>query len=807
MKRLILLVALLAALLPPAPVRAAAGSLGVQEFLSQQPGPLKRYREDGRSAATIIESSSLYYGLSPRLHLALLEATAGLLSDPAPPDASLRQPFGPAGPDGFAAQVEWASRELRAGLGPYSRPPTVHFTDGLTLTLTLSQAPEGVAVQRFLAQGRSSGQWRTAVDAFGNAFQRYFNNQLVQIGIGGPPPPADPAAPADAGIVLDLPWPAGDRAIHLAYFDHVYPTVDTGDDGNTFVLTYQNRGNVQYNGHDAHDYYFPDQPVGTPILAAAAGVAYPRTHRGNGVVIVHPGGYETVYWHLSAFAPYFSGKIDGGEGVAVRVGDLIGFSGSSGFVSGTPHLHFEVRRYGKQVDPYGWYGPGPDPCAAYAGCLASTWLWSSALRGSYDFTPPDAPAGGGAAVPGDDAPPVGTLAVNPPDDLLFRAEFDGHPVQTVGAGFPEIAGALRYVQGRSDQALASSNAGLAYPSTDNLHPAAGTISLWAELPAHYPANSIRRHYLIAASASPDDAPVYSGTLALRRDQRGPGDLPRWTFWTVGADTASANELTVPDTLMPGWHHFAITWDATAGRKALSIDGVQVAQASGVGLPTTVGPVIQLGRFTYGGAPSGVSIDDLAIYRRALTEGEIMELSVGQPTDTDPVTISSPRVRLDTNAIDREGGIVAVQLGVDGIFADPQPYYDAYRWQIPPVAGAHTVEARYVDRAGNRTTVTRTVILDLPHLGVSLEPTGPLGTTVTITATNRAELRMMQVSQRPDFAEAQWQPLQAQFYWAWDGTAPRRLYVHLRDVGGGTSPTQLVAEPQIRLYLPLVGMPL
>jgi murein DD-endopeptidase MepM/ murein hydrolase activator NlpD len=803
LKRLLVLITLLSLLLP-IPARGSGGSLGVQEFLSQQPGPLKGYSEDGRSAATIIGSSSLYYGLSPRLHLALLEATANLLSDPAPLDAALRQPFGPAGPASFAAQIEWASRELRAGLGPYSRPPTVRFTDGLTFTLTLNQAHEGVAVQRFLAQGRSSAQWRVAVDAFGKAFQHYFNNQIEQMSIGGPQQPASPVTSTDAGIVLDLPWPAGDRAIHLAYFDHMYPTVDTADDGNTFVVTYMNQGNVQYNSHDGHDYYFPDHPIGTPVLAAAAGVAYPRTHRGNGVVIIHPGGYETVYWHLSAFAPYFSGKIDGGEGVPVRAGDLIGFSGSSGFVRGTPHLHFEVRRYGKQVDPYGWYGPGPDPCAAYAGCLASVWLWSSALRGSYDFTPPGPSSEGLGVAPADGTPPVGTLSVNPPNDMLFSAEFDGHPVQTVGAGFPEIAGTLRYTQGRRGQALAMGDAGLAYPTTDNLHPDAGTISLWAMLPEHYPPHTIHRHYLLAASANPDDAPVYSGTLALRRDLLGPNESPRWTFWTVGADAASADELSVPDTLTPGWHHFAITWDAVTGTKALYIDGVQTAQASGRELPAAVGPVIQLGRFTYGGAPSGVSIDDLTIFRRAFSAGEVAELFTTLSPDTAPVTISSPQVRLDTNAIDREGGIVAVQLGVDGVMADPQPYYDAYRWQIPPVEGRHTIEARYVDRAGNSSTVTRTVILTLPpSLNVALEPTGPLGATVKLTANGGIGPLMMQVSQRPDFAESPWQPFQEPFYWAWAATDSRILYVRLRDAGGNTSPAQPIAEPLFHIYLPLV----
>jgi murein DD-endopeptidase MepM/ murein hydrolase activator NlpD len=45
---------------------------------------------------------------------------------------------------------------------------------------------------------------------------------------------------------------------------------------------------------NGHDFAFPDQLIGTPILAAAAGIAYASTHRGNGVYITHPGGYTTV---------------------------------------------------------------------------------------------------------------------------------------------------------------------------------------------------------------------------------------------------------------------------------------------------------------------------------------------------------------------------------------------------------------------------------------------------------------------------------------------------------------------------------
>jgi murein DD-endopeptidase MepM/ murein hydrolase activator NlpD len=742
---LFLILALALAALVPAP--AAAGEVedgGVQAFLDAQPGPLKRYQEDGRSAAAIVEGAALYYGLSPRLHLALLEATAGLISDPSPPDEALLRPFGPAGPSGFGAQVDWASRELRAGLGPYTRPPTIRFSDGVTITLTLDQAPEGVAVQRFLARGRDSVEWRAAVEAFGKAFERYFANQIVQVGpgIGSGEPEAAPQ-PAGEGFLLQ-PWPAGVRVVHLAYFDHVYPTVDSGDDGNGYVVNYLGQGNVQYDGHDGHDYYFPDQPVGTPILAAADGVAYARTHRGYGVVIAHPGGYETVYWHLDGFAPLFDGLIDSGRGVPVRAGAFLGTSGATGFVRGTPHLHFEVRRFGRQIDPYGWQGPGADPCAAYAACLPGAWLWSPALGGTYDFTQPGTlpplpsdgasaaqsgqpdgltAAGGSAADDAasftppassvDTAPPVGTLAVQPPAGLLFAAAFDGHAVQSVGRGFPTFYGRPRFAEGRSGEGLVLGAAGLTYPVAGNLKPAAGTISLWAALPEHYPAGRIPRHYLFAASASPDGAPVYSGTLALRRDAAGPGGPPAWTFWTTADGEATRDLLSAPDSFGPGWHHFAVTWDAETGEKALYLDGVRAAAAGGVTLPAAFGDVLQLGRFTYGGGPIGAVLDDLAVYGRALTPGEIAALAAAPPaTAVAPQVLTSRTVRLDTNAIDDQGGIVAVQLGLDGVFEDPQPYYDSYRWVLPAVPGRHELAVRYGDRAGNTATVTQTVELDL-----------------------------------------------------------------------------------------------
>ncbi|NJM05758.1 M23 family metallopeptidase [Candidatus Gracilibacteria bacterium] len=504
MKRIFLVLVLLIAVFPQPAAARQPGSLGVQNTLNAQPGVLKAYSDDGRSAATIIESNSLYYGISPRLHLAMLETTAGLLSAPNPTETQLRQPFGTVGPDSFAAQIEWLSRELRAGLGPYSKAPTLRFSDGVTLTLQLDQAPESVAVQRFLAKGRSSQAWRAAVERFAQVFAAYFNNELPELVA---PIPDGINVPQGAFTLLK-PWPDGTRVVHLAYFDHIYPTVDSGADGNNYVVNYLGQGNVQYNGHDGHDYYFPDLPIGTPMLAAAAGTAYARTHRGNGVVIVHPGGYETVYWHLDSFAPIFNGRIDSNDGIWVDAGAVLGTSGTSGFVRGTPHLHFEVRHFGRQVDPYGWYGGGADPCAAYTGCAASSWLWDASLVGQYDFTPPDQ-----LPLPplvADTNPPIGTLAINPDRDLLFHVGFDGHSLQQVGAGFPALSGMPRYESGRFNQALSLGDAELAYPTTGNLTVEAGSISLWALIPEQFPANRLERHYMVASSANADARHITQG---------------------------------------------------------------------------------------------------------------------------------------------------------------------------------------------------------------------------------------------------------------------------------------------------------
>jgi murein DD-endopeptidase MepM/ murein hydrolase activator NlpD len=90
-----------------------------------------------------------------------------------------------------------------------------------------------------------------------------------------------------------------------------------------------------YNGVDI------GAPVGTPIIAAAAGTvtvsrspAYYNGGYGGYVVISHDNGTQTLYAHMSRNVSTVGDRVGQGE--------VIGYVGTTGKSTG-PHLHFEVR--------------------------------------------------------------------------------------------------------------------------------------------------------------------------------------------------------------------------------------------------------------------------------------------------------------------------------------------------------------------------------------------------------------------------------------------------------------------------------
>lgn len=85
---------------------------------------------------------------------------------------------------------------------------------------------------------------------------------------------------------------------------------------------------------------------GTPIRASAAGrVIHSGTGLGDygrAIIVKHAGRYSSVYAHNRR------NRVKKGD--FVERGDLIGEVGSSGNASG-PHVHFELRRDSRPVDP------------------------------------------------------------------------------------------------------------------------------------------------------------------------------------------------------------------------------------------------------------------------------------------------------------------------------------------------------------------------------------------------------------------------------------------------------------------------
>lgn len=85
--------------------------------------------------------------------------------------------------------------------------------------------------------------------------------------------------------------------------------------------------------------------TGTPVRAAADGVVKSAGWSGGYgrlLVIDHGGGWETYYAHLSEFRV--------AKGDMVRKGQVVARSGNTGRTTG-PHLHFEIRRDNKPLDP------------------------------------------------------------------------------------------------------------------------------------------------------------------------------------------------------------------------------------------------------------------------------------------------------------------------------------------------------------------------------------------------------------------------------------------------------------------------
>ena len=103
----------------------------------------------------------------------------------------------------------------------------------------------------------------------------------------------------------------------------------------------------EYKFHEGIDL---SASIGTDIYATGDGtvIKAARTFGGYGnlVIIDHGFGYESLYGHMN--------KIEVLEGSEVKRGQVIGTVGNTGYSAG-PHLHYEVHKNGRHVNPIDYF--------------------------------------------------------------------------------------------------------------------------------------------------------------------------------------------------------------------------------------------------------------------------------------------------------------------------------------------------------------------------------------------------------------------------------------------------------------------
>ncbi|MBD5641591.1 MAG: M23 family metallopeptidase [Desulfovibrio sp.] len=129
-------------------------------------------------------------------------------------------------------------------------------------------------------------------------------------------------------------------------------------------------------------------PTGTPVKAVGNGVVTRRGWNGgygNQIVVRHAAGLESMYAHLSGYAPGLR------TGQKVKQGQVIGFVGSTGMSTG-PHLDFRLRQGDKFINPAKAINPrgapvDPDLMASFRKTrdLAKSYLEGRKLPEKYEL--------------------------------------------------------------------------------------------------------------------------------------------------------------------------------------------------------------------------------------------------------------------------------------------------------------------------------------------------------------------------------------------------------------------------------------
>lgn len=166
------------------------------------------------------------------------------------------------------------------------------------------------------------------------------------------------AALLEVGLLLGIAiyLAAADRALVIGFPKRDALRGEVADAGLTIPVAGVRRDELKdaygaaRSGGRAHKGVDVFAAAGTPVLAAAAGTLVNRDSNGVGGLALYHRGMDgrTIYYyaHLSGIRAGLK------VGDLVRAGDTLGFVGSTGNVSGSPHLHFAVFTV---TDPNRWW--------------------------------------------------------------------------------------------------------------------------------------------------------------------------------------------------------------------------------------------------------------------------------------------------------------------------------------------------------------------------------------------------------------------------------------------------------------------
>lgn len=321
------------------------------------------------------------------------------------------------------------------------------------------------------------------------------------------------------------------------------------------------------------------------------------------------------------------------------------------------------------------------------------------------------------------------------DGLTFWASYDKAAAPDYAAGSPWSSASYIGQTGRVDRALDNRGMGANYVAADNLAAATGApqgaVSFWI-CPAQ-PLNEVRGVLFKAAWMRLVSDPARA-RLLFETEHSLPGEAFAW-------DTSVFAKATLFPTGQ--WTHVAMTWDCGKQRRALYVNGKEIASGktartfrTGAGSSDT---------FTLGYAAPG-AYDELLIWNRALAGDEIKRLYT-EPDGVARELRAKPAPAADANwPVDVQ--LVAGHTGTNALVAPGEPF----AIQVPVVSRTNTPQAgtltlRLLNLWQEQQGEPITVAFNLPTGGVqkisasfSAPRTGVYKVEATLSAGGKQKLR-------------------------------------------------------------------